>query len=1436
MHQSSFHIILRFRKLVEKNFSDRQIRILDVGSYGVNGTYREIFADPEKYSYTGLDVNPGPNVDYVPSDPYHWTKLPDQSFDVIVSGQAFEHIEYPWLIIEEISRVLKKNGLACIVAPSRGPEHKYPVDCWRYYPDAFRALAKWANLEVIESKTAWGKSGFTDGSDQWGDTFCILYKKENQSDLTRHKTKAKRSSHVINHNNPLKQNKQNSYYGFARHEVIDILVKNNIPAKKVLELGCAGGATGKNLKERVPVQEYVGIEISPEAADIAKNHLDKVIIADIEKTDLASEHGLKPGDFDLLLALDVLEHLYNPWDVLAELTYYLRPGGYVVASIPNVQNIDIVRDLVNGKWQYQDAGILDATHLRFFTIAEAQKMFTGAGLIIRSIDHVVLPSLNLPTMLESDNTYREGNLEISKLTKKELLDLYTYQYILIARKPSIKVEYNEASVIHPDLRKNALKPQFLHMEPVAQLTSIVILTFNQLEYTKKCVKSISKHTPENHEIIFIDNGSTDKTVQWLKTQVRENKKYTLIENKENLGFAKGCNQGIEASRGEYILLLNNDTVVADGWLSGLIDCLTYALDAGIVGPMTNNISGLQQNVSREYLSVDNLDKYAVKFRRQYAHRRIPLRRIVGFCMLFKRALAEQIGMLDESFGTGNFEDDDLCVRAALEGYRNYIAGDVFIHHFGSRSFIGNKINYSASISDNRKIIDKKWTLSIASPEGKKLAALKTTEFADILYQKGNLNKALETLVNGLKYSPNELCIYYEMLRFFIESKKFAEANDVITSIPEAARKDLKGLEYAGYCQEGLGMDDLAAQHAEAMLSLNQNYQPALNLLGILAFKKEEKEKAEIHFKKAIAADPGYGEAYVNLGVLYWGIDKKDEALSQLKKGFQLSPFIPDVQSIYYSVISSLGAFADARVDFQDAIKLYPDNKNLYFLYIDILIQQGNFTEAIIKIEDALVLFGVDEGTLNAALNVREKIGPLEIKKDSRKKSLSVCMIVKNEEQHLANCLKSIRDIADEIIIVDTGSTDKTKDIAMIFGAKVTDFTWTGDFSAARNQSLEQATGDWILVLDADEVISASDHPLLLQAIDRGEKQLVAYAIVTRNYLEKAGTAGWMENSGTYPREEKGAGWFGSSKVRLFKNNKLIRFENPVHELLESSIRKLNIPIKKCDVPVHHYGRLDQDKLLSKGQEYYELGRKKLKEHDGRDYSSLRELAVQAGELGRFEEAVDLWKQALALSPNAVETKVEALFNLAYNYIHSGKYADALQASRTAYELSPETKDALLNYALSEMLVGNITKTKALLEASVSSPDEIPTLKALLGISHLITGDITRGLAFLQELVDNRINVALYLNSFLKQLAESGQLEYFHRLIEAVIQGRIANHGILRLQLTPSLNKIALQRQAEGKRNEALRILKSIDESMISDEETGRLLRDFGDNAAKPSTD
>lgn len=172
MHQSSFDKVLDFRKRFLAGMEGRPLRVVDIGSKDVNGSYRGIF-DVSAWKYTGVDLARGSNVDVVLAHPYRWSELPSGSADVLVSGQAFEHISQPWVAILEVARVLAPGGLCCIVAPSSGPEHRYPLDCWRIFPDGFIALAALAELEVLEAVTQWEDAGYSDGSDVWHDSLLI---------------------------------------------------------------------------------------------------------------------------------------------------------------------------------------------------------------------------------------------------------------------------------------------------------------------------------------------------------------------------------------------------------------------------------------------------------------------------------------------------------------------------------------------------------------------------------------------------------------------------------------------------------------------------------------------------------------------------------------------------------------------------------------------------------------------------------------------------------------------------------------------------------------------------------------------------------------------------------------------------------------------------------------------------------------------------------------------------------------------------------------------------------------------------------------------------------------------------------------------------------------------------------------------------------------
>ncbi len=191
MHQSSLEKMRYFRDKYLSSKKDASLNILDIGSLDINGSYRPYF-EMFSWKYCGVDLSSGKNVDIVLKNAYHWKEIPGKSADVVISGQSFEHIEYFWITILEITRVLKPLGLCCIIAPSGGYEHRYPVDCWRFYPDGFKALAKFASLVVLEAHTEWKPDQkYDDTSHEWKDTLLVcqkpLLKKtdELKSDLRR---------------------------------------------------------------------------------------------------------------------------------------------------------------------------------------------------------------------------------------------------------------------------------------------------------------------------------------------------------------------------------------------------------------------------------------------------------------------------------------------------------------------------------------------------------------------------------------------------------------------------------------------------------------------------------------------------------------------------------------------------------------------------------------------------------------------------------------------------------------------------------------------------------------------------------------------------------------------------------------------------------------------------------------------------------------------------------------------------------------------------------------------------------------------------------------------------------------------------------------------------------------------------------------------------
>lgn len=141
--------------------------VLDVGSMDCgSGSLKPIVLPA--WTYVGIDMREGPNVDVVVKDPNSWPELPSDEFDIVMSSSCLEHAEQPWTVMREKARVCKPGGLIFMSMPSRGHYHPYPIDCWRFMPDGMRALAKWANLNVLELTS--------DGHEEWENLVCAMEK------------------------------------------------------------------------------------------------------------------------------------------------------------------------------------------------------------------------------------------------------------------------------------------------------------------------------------------------------------------------------------------------------------------------------------------------------------------------------------------------------------------------------------------------------------------------------------------------------------------------------------------------------------------------------------------------------------------------------------------------------------------------------------------------------------------------------------------------------------------------------------------------------------------------------------------------------------------------------------------------------------------------------------------------------------------------------------------------------------------------------------------------------------------------------------------------------------------------------------------------------------------------------------------------------------
>lgn len=366
-------------------------------------------------------------------------------------------------------------------------------------------------------------------------------------------------------------------------------------------------------------------------------------------------------------------------------------------------------------------------------------------------------------------------------------------------------------------------------------TSIIILTLNAKLFTIKCIESIYKHTDQSEfELIIVDNGSRDGTKNYLEEVKENHKNVQLIFNKDNRGFSAANNQGARIATGKYLLFLNNDVTVAENWLTSLVASIEKDPQIGLVGPITNYISG-RQMVKRLPYRGDKFQEFANKIRIVNKGKLTPRNRLAGFAIIARKNEYFMVGGFDETLGTGNYEDDDLCIRYRNKGFSLMCDESVFIHHYGSRTFMENNIDYKQSLKETKEKFKQKWP--------------------NIDYDK--FMEKSEQLVDRNK----KRC---QMSLKYLRDHKLNDAKNLLYSVLLTNPIDQMALLILSIVYRASGKTAHALECVKKILRLDPQNGGAYHQMAMIVQATGDEQKAASLFTMADRRDPTYKEKYADI--------------------------------------------------------------------------------------------------------------------------------------------------------------------------------------------------------------------------------------------------------------------------------------------------------------------------------------------------------------------------------------------------------------------------------------------------------------------------------------------------------------------------------------------------------------------------------------------
>lgn len=704
--------------------------------------------------------------------------------------------------------------------------------------------------------------------------------------------------------------------------------------------------------------------------------------------------------------------------------------------------------------------------------------------------------------------------------------------------------------------------------------SVIVPFLNNLKYNVLCWESLRKLLGIS-QVILVDNGSTDGSFQFAQKFCNDLNNWDLIYSKKNRGFAWAVNRGLERATGNYIVVTNNDVIIPPKTLVQLLRTFAF-IDSeprwgriGLLGPVSNYAAG-EQGIAAVIPDLDRLDVFAEDLYKQNFGKFTQAGFLSGFFLMIKREVFDDVGLFDERFTPGGCEDNDYILRAQAKGFKAFVDQSTFVYHFGSKTISKDEFKHlQLGVSFIPTLYAKYHTTT-----PKKLYAViraKNAEnsIGDTLDSCSNFCDGILVLDDNSTDRTQDICRRHPRITQVLDGETgFDERRDRNRLLRTAA---------------AAGADWVISVDADEVLEPNFTREVAEKLMNpanphvkAYGFKWNTFFLGRSHFR----TDGIFGHMF---GLRMYKVEPGQEIVAGTSEGLHCGniPMFPAFNCRYTNWrILHYGYDSEARCE----------EKFERYTKLDLT-------------PDPYLVGATDYKHLVSST--------IALTKWPGDCSISLCVVVNDETVHLINMLDTFGYFVQEIVAVVNPGNQVALDLLKLYGAKIIEKKFNGDFSDLRNAGLEKATGAWILQIDPDEMITLIDL-MTLALMTEGTAD--AYLFPVNNYQQNG--------SSTL-----------SETIRMYRRSISPKYVGNVHEVVDQSVEAAEADLQESPITIHHYGFMtDKEKTIKKLELYERLTMEAL-ERDPNDYRALFNLALHRLNDGDCREAAELLSKSSDLKPD-----------------------------------------------------------------------------------------------------------------------------------------------------------------------------------------------------------